>query len=130
MSMETRVTGERPAVVGWYRLYCGFMVFLYVLVAGAGATLIVLGTRGVPVKDQDSTETIVMGIIYLCVAAALIVPFTIALFLPFRYWTWVYGIVMIALGMTSCCCLPATVPLLIYWIQPRTKDYFRNGPSA
>jgi hypothetical protein len=26
--------------------------------------------------------------------------------------------------MTSVCCIPACVPLLIYWIKPETKAYF------
>ena len=35
------------------------------------------------------------------------------------YLSWTIG-----LSMTSCCCLPFAIPLLIFWIQAPTKDYF------
>jgi hypothetical protein len=38
---------------------------------------------------------------------------------------WIYGIVLIALGMTSACFVPACIPLLIYWLKPDAKSYFQ-----
>jgi hypothetical protein len=32
--------------------------------------------------------------------------------------------VLICIGMNSCCLLPASIPLLIFWIKPETKTYF------
>jgi hypothetical protein len=57
---------------------------------------------------------------------ALAAPFAVAPFLPRRRWVWVLHVVLIALGMTSCACIPATVPLLIFWIRPETQAWF--GP--
>jgi hypothetical protein len=37
---------------------------------------------------------------------------------------WVYDIVLICLGMTSVCCMPVTIPLLIFWIKPDAKAWF------
>jgi hypothetical protein len=56
--------------------------------------------------------------------AALAVVFAVALFLPRRRWNWIVGIVIIALGMTSCCFAPFLIPLIVYWVKPETKAYF------
>jgi hypothetical protein len=37
---------------------------------------------------------------------------------------WVYDLVVICLGMTSACILPASVPLLIFWLKPEVKSHF------
>lgn len=39
-------------------------------------------------------------------------------------WLWTYDLVIICLGMTSTCILPASIPLLIFWLKPETKRYF------
>jgi hypothetical protein len=39
-------------------------------------------------------------------------------------WLWTYDLVIICLGMTSACFLPACIPLLIFWLKPETKHYF------
>ncbi len=31
--------------------------------------------------------------------------------------------------MTSCCLLPAVIPLLIYWLKPGVKNWFNPGAS-
>jgi hypothetical protein len=41
---------------------------------------------------------------------------------------WIYQIVLIGLGLTSVCCLPATVPLLISYVKPEVKAWFE--PTA
>jgi hypothetical protein len=48
-------------------------------------------------------------------------------FLPDRPWKWVYGLILIIMGMPSCCYLPVTIPLLIFWVQPETREYFRQS---
>ena len=50
--------------------------------------------------------------------------FSAGIFLPPRLWVWIYGIVLIAVGFTSACCIPFCVPLLIYWLKPEAKAYF------
>ena len=39
-------------------------------------------------------------------------------------WAWIYGMVLICIGLTSPCCLPVTIPLLIGWIKDDAKAYF------
>ena len=31
---------------------------------------------------------------------------------------------LICVGMTSCCCIPACLPILLQWIKPDTKAWF------
>ena len=69
-------------------------------------------------------EVKLQGTMMLALGFIFLIPFAIAPFLPKVPWVWVYGIVMIAIGMTSLCCLPATIPLLIFWIKPEARQYF------
>jgi len=61
-------------------------------------------------------------LIVICVPLAI--GFGVGVFLPREPWAWIYGIVTIGIGMTSCATLPFCIPLLIFWIKPETKAYF------
>ncbi len=67
---------------------------------------------------------IIKGLVYGGISLAIWIPYVIAPYLRPQPWVWVYGMVMICLGTTSCCLIPACVPLLIFWIKQETKDYF------
>jgi hypothetical protein len=105
----------------WYRVYCGVLVILYLLVALMG---VFLAAFAPPTRQYNSEETFVMGVIYAVLGVVFFLVFTVALFLPRKPYNWVVGIVMMALGMSSCCFLPFLIPLLMYWIKPETKAYF------
>jgi drug/metabolite transporter (DMT)-like permease len=75
-------------------------------------------------RDMSAEEARVMGVVFIVMGLALTVPFAIGPFLPRKPGAWVFGLVLICLGLTSVCCLPATIPLLIHWIKPETKNYF------
>lgn len=121
---EAVPTVERPDVITWYKAYCILMALLYLAVAGFGLVMMVLGVVAPEAVDTSAFELILMGVIYAILGIALFVPFVTAVFLPPRPWVWVYGMVMICIGMTSCCCLPACIPLLIFWIKPDAKNFF------
>lgn len=74
--------------------------------------------------EMDPMEARIQGVVMLIAGAVLFVPFLVAPFLPKKPWAWIYGIVMICFSMTSCCCLPASIPLLLFWIKPETKLFF------
>ncbi|HUF04943.1 MAG TPA: hypothetical protein VMM38_12305 [Aridibacter sp.] len=104
----------------WYRVYCGGMFALYGLLVLMGIWLVYAGTS----LHMDDPETAVAaGIIYGTLGAVFAVTYFIALVLPRRSYNWIVGIVMIAIGLTSCCFLPAALPLLIFWLKPETKAY-------
>ncbi len=40
-------------------------------------------------------------------------------------WGWVYKLILICFGLTSCCLWPVTIPLLKRWLKPDMKRYYR-----
>lgn len=105
----------------WYRVYLAAMVFLYAATIIFGIYLLVAK----PATSQyEASEMFLMGALYTAIGAIFFVVFAAALFLPRKPWNWIVGIVMMALGMTSCCFVPFLIPLLIYWLKPETKAYF------
>jgi hypothetical protein len=112
---------EPPAVWPWFIAYCIVMAIMYLLVAACGAVVLAVDPREL---DMEPLEARILGSVYLGLGVLLLVPFAAAPLLPKRRWVWVYDIVLIALGMTSLCCLPATIPLLICWIKPETRVFF------
>jgi hypothetical protein len=119
-----------PKVVFWYKMYCLTLVVLYglVAVAGLGILLVPAEEMGLVGMERWLMAGVLIGM-GLPLAAACALPF----FFPPRKWLWVYGLIMIAIGMTSCCYLPVCIPLLIFWIKDDTQRYFgdaskRNQP--
>lgn len=105
----------------WYRVYCLVLFVIYLLVAGIG---IILALVPYEVNPENPAEAIAMGVAYGLIGGILALVYGAAIFLPRKPFNWIFGIVMIAIGMTSCCFLPATIPLLIFWLKPETKAYF------
>lgn len=119
----TNETGRKTFF--WYRVYCAVLAALYLLVTVAGIALVITKPA---TGEYSSEQTMIMGVIYAAMGAIFFVVFAVALFLPPKPYNWIIGIVAIALGMTSCCFLPACVPLLIFWLKPETKAFFgRNN---
>lgn len=105
----------------WFRVYCILLSIVYILLAGLGVFLLVAQTQA---RRSDAMEMLIIGIIYLVLGAVFFAVFAVGALMPPRRWSWIYGLVLICIGMTSICCLPATVPLIIYWIKPETKSLF------
>jgi hypothetical protein len=105
----------------WFKVYVAVMAAVYLLAMLGGAFFFVVDLGGTP---EEVTEQRLMGAIYAAFGLGLLVLYGIGLFMPKRPWAWIYGIVLIAIGMTSCCTLPATIPLLIFWLKPEMKARF------
>jgi glucose uptake protein GlcU len=105
----------------WYRIYCGIMALLYLALTVFG---IILTSVPFETREYSETELLTMGIVYAVMGAILFPAFAVATFLPAKPFNWVVGIVMMALGMTSCCLLPALIPLMIFWFKPETQRFF------
>lgn len=105
----------------WYRIYCGIMALLYLALTVFG---IILTAAPFESREFSATELMTMGVVYAILGAILFFAFAVATFLPVRPYNWVVGIVMMALGMTSCCLLPALIPLIIFWFKPETQRFF------
>lgn len=115
------VSQPQPAVMTWYKVYCVLMALLYLMLVAAGVFLIIVAPSD---RDMSAEEAQLTGGIMLFMGIALAIPFLIGVFLQRKPWAWVFGLVLICIGLTSVCCLPATIPLLIHWIKPETKLYF------
>jgi hypothetical protein len=76
-----------------------------------------------PPKDEPWT-ILVYGIILLVVGAALLVACVAGFFLPRRPLAWIAHLVLISIGLTSCCTIPAPVPLLVAWLKPDLRAWF------
>lgn len=105
----------------WYKIYAALMAAMYAMLVALGVFMLAAGSRtGV----EDRGEAAIVGVVYAFLGAIFFLVFAAVFFLPHKPWTWIYHIVLICLGMTSCCLLPLTIPLLINWLKPETKALF------
>ena len=111
----------------WYRVYVAVMAVLYLLLAVVGIVMAVIPFE---TSARDREQLVIIGIVYAILGAIFFLVFAVAFFLPPKPYNWIVGIVMLAIGMTSCCTLPAVIPLLIFWVKPETQAFFgRKKPS-
>lgn len=114
-----------PPVVRWYRVYAGFMAFIYLLTAVGGFFVIknmealATGSRGI-----DPIELKIRGFVMVAIGIILFTAFVVALLLPNTSGAWIFHIILIAVGLSSCCLWPATIPLMIAWLKPETQRWF------
>ncbi len=140
--MNTGTTGyewdqptlQAPGVVTWFKVYAGAMLLLYLFVMGMGVLFLVNPDLMVDPdagmssnRPADTAEAVIMGALYLGLGSVFALAFLVSFFLPRSKGTWIYDLVLICLGLTSCCCLPASIPLLIFWIKQETRDWFYGG---
>jgi hypothetical protein len=118
----------RPVVWTWFVVYCAFMAVMYLLIAVACILFLVFG-RSFHLEPGDMVGLLFVCGINLFVGLSLGGLFGAAPFLPPKPWSWIYGIVCIGIGLSSPCCMPASIPLLIYWIKPETRRYFGRSDA-
>lgn len=127
---------KKPAVVNWFKGYAVLMLVIYVAVTGFGLFLFAnpdvfidpdagLGSN----SPSDTSQARLMGGIYAAIGAVLAIAFVIALLTPRSFWAWIYNLVLICLGLTSCCFWPITIPLLIFWLKAEVRNWYRNEPE-
>jgi hypothetical protein len=105
----------------WYKIYAGMMAAMYAVLVAFGVFMLVAGSWS---GGKDAAEVVIGGGVYAVFGGVFFLIFAVALFLPRKPWTWIYHIVLICIGMTSCCLLPFSIPLLINWLKPETKAFF------
>lgn len=110
-----------PKIWPWYVAYCIALALVYFLLLVGGIVLVFFFDLLPPEEKIGLSFAAVFSIVLGLVFAA---AFAAGPFLPKKPWVWIYGIVLICIGMTSACCLPASIPLLIFWIKPETKIFF------
>jgi hypothetical protein len=115
-----------PTVWYFYIVYCVLMALLYLLCLGGGLAMIAFADE-IAAQDPTSspTEGLIIGSVLAVMGGGLLLMYGIAPLLPKSKGAWIYGFVTIGLGMTSACTLPFCIGLLIFWLRPETKAFFR-----
>ncbi len=99
------------------------MACLYLAcVLGAISALFVIDFEDL--SREDRVGSLVGCILLGVMSFPLAMLFGFGPFLPRKNWAWIYGIVLIAIGLTSPCCMPVSIPLLIFWIKPEIRAYY------
>jgi len=112
-----------PPVLKWFKIYTGVMTGVYVLCTLAAPIMFWIGMR---TQSEKRVVLMIQGAILFAVGAVFAVAFVVPFFLTRKPWVWAYNLVLICIGMTSCCILPASVVLLVYWIKPDVKLWFNR----
>ena len=103
----------KPRVVVWFKVYSAILCLIYFFT-------FILSPFFLLSNDE---ELIIYGMVFLILSIPLFLVCILPIFLPRRPWVWIYSLVIIGFGMTGCC-LPACIPLLIFWIKPEVKKYY------
>lgn len=111
---------ETPSVYKWFVVYCVLMALLYMTTVVMGMWFIYFE----PDPKMDAAESKIMGSVMIALGIVFSVPYAIAPFLPRQSWVWTFGLVLICIGLTSTCCLPVCIPLLIFWLKPEMKAFY------
>jgi hypothetical protein len=112
---------EPPKVLAWFKAYSALLAAVYLGCAGLSLFCFLAD----PAKlDTSKAGAILMGLMLLGIGLVFATAFALPFFLKPRPWVWIYDLVLICIGLTSPCCMPASIPLLIYWLKPEAKAYF------
>ncbi|MFO0552346.1 MAG: hypothetical protein U0271_28420 [Polyangiaceae bacterium] len=112
-----------PSAVKWGRFFAWALAALYVFcVLGGVLILLFLPNPWKPVNNQMPPG--VTAIILIVVGIPAIIMSLLAARMNRTSGTWTLNLVLQALAMTSCCCMPLAIPLLIQWLKPETKKWF------
>lgn len=115
-----------PGVWYGYLIYCILMAMLYLACLGLGIVFIAFADQlSADDPDMSATEATIMGTVFAVMGGVMFLMYAIAPVLPKSKAAWIYGFVTIGIGMTSACTLPFCIALLIFWLKPETKAFFR-----
>jgi hypothetical protein len=113
-----------PSVWAWYIVYCVAMALVSLFLLLIGIIILVAPSS----SDLTSSDKAIAGGFYIIFGVLLAGVYGVAPFLPKRPWAWIYHVVLICLGFTSCCCIPFSIPMLIFWLKPEMRVFF-NMPA-
>jgi len=118
--------GSKPTVVTWFIVFCAVMCVMNLFLIGLG---ILMPRMADLAPQEDMAEAKITGPIYIIGGLIFLILYALGIFLKPSPGVWIYDIVLIALGMLSCCTLPFAIALLIFWIKPETQAYFGRGQA-
>lgn len=109
-----------PGVILAFRVFVVVFALMYLAVMALGGVFLIFGDE----LDLEPGEGFITAAMLLVVGAPLFFAYVIALVLPRKPWVWIYDLILISLGLTSCLTLPFALPLLLYWLKPPAKAWF------
>lgn len=115
----------RPPAVGWFLVYAGILLVLYLMVAALSIVFFSIDSAELDKElELPRGGGRMMGVVFLVMGLGLAGVCAVPFLVEPRGWVWTYDLVVICLGLTSACFWPICIPLLIYWLNPETKAYF------
>lgn len=123
-------------VIWWNRVYCGFLAGSWI-VAGllcfwARGSIPLIYETSAEVFTQAGIEQAQLSAVYGLIGVLSFVLSILNLLLLFaprtRTW-WAAHLFNHAMGVLKCCCIPAAVPLMIYWVRPEVQRAFETKPN-
>lgn len=113
-------TGSRTYF--WYRMLCSVIVVSNIVWAIIGAVAI-LGSYDLT-DGREGAESFAGGLFMVISGGIPALLFLFGVILPPRSWTWIFGILLLALALVSCVFSPFAILLLIFWVKPETQIFF------
>ncbi len=110
-----------PQTIIWFRVYSIFLALVYVACIVGGFFFLTLEPDE---AEMPETFVTVFGWVFIIMSLVFAVIFGFGAFLPRKPWAWVYGMVLICIGMTSALFLPFCIPLLIFWLKEPVNSWF------
>jgi len=112
-----------PAVYYAYIVYSISMAVLYVACV-VGGVMCLGNANSFADTDEDRFSMMFLGGVLIVIGLPLSIIFGIVPLLPRKKWCWIYGIVLISIGLTSACTILPAILLLVFWLQTPAKRYF------
>ncbi|CAN0598505.1 unnamed protein product, partial [Laminaria digitata] len=112
---------QKPSPVLWYQIYAGALSLVYIGLIGLGILMLFFATES---SGSEATELFINGIVMVGMGIPFGLVTGASIFFPRTKWAHVSHIVILGLGMTSFCCLPICIPILLQYTKPEVKRFF------
>ncbi len=100
------------------------MLALYVMVIIGGIAMMTFSStiaEGDPTTSPE--QVMVVGGVYTLIGMVLSVLFAVPFFWRRGNGEWIFQVILIVIGLTSCCTWPATIPLMIFGSSSETTSF-------
>jgi hypothetical protein len=123
--METDMD-DQPKCLIWFKVYCALLALCYLACIGFSFVFLLIDPSSL---EMEAFMAKLVGVLFFCMGAVLMATFLLPFFVKPRPWVYIYNLVLICIGLSSCCFWPICIPLLIFWLKPETKKYFDKKES-
>ena len=116
----------RPPAVGYARIFAVAMSLLYVGCALFGVVSLLGGAAADAAHSEQRIELMIKGVIMLVMGVPLAILCAYAFIRTEQRTKGMYTLHLVLQGLacTSCCCIPAALPLLLAWLKPEVKQWY------